>query len=113
MSPIELIESTGAVVRGTHVAYSKRNPENGKWRHGSDYVNKDRVYLDPEVTWALAGFMIQPFLEDGIEAIIVPAVGAVPLSQPMALQLQRHTGRRIIGPPRSAWTAADGWRQRH
>jgi orotate phosphoribosyltransferase len=75
---IRLLRERGAV-RSGHFLLSS-----GK--HSDTYVEKARVFEDPQLTRRLAGEVAT--WHDGVEVVISPAVGAVPFGFAVALEAQ-------------------------
>lgn len=86
---IEIFRECGAIIRGSHLVYTSG-------RHGSDYVNKDALYPRTEVISALCERLAQHFKDDGIEAVLAPALGGIILTQWTAHHLQALTGRPVL-----------------
>lgn len=72
---LALLEGRGAVLRGHFLLSSGR--------HSDTYVEKARVLEDPSATMQVAEEMASWF--PGVEAVLAPAVGAVPLGFAVAL----------------------------
>jgi orotate phosphoribosyltransferase len=72
---LSLLERTGAMLSGHFLLSSGR--------HSDRYVQKARVLEDPEATMALAREMVSWY--EGIQVVVAPAVGAVPLGFAVAL----------------------------
>ncbi|MDP2648117.1 MAG: orotidine-5'-phosphate decarboxylase [Candidatus Yanofskybacteria bacterium] len=86
---LEIFAQTKAIIKNTHVVYTS-----GK--HGSEYVNKDEVYPDTEVTDELCGYIAEHFKELGAETVVAPVEGGINLSQGVARHLTRITGQKVF-----------------
>lgn len=87
---LELLGFLGAVITDSHIVYTS-----GK--HGSSYVNKDALYPHTEHTKAFALAIASYFIEDGVEAVIGPALGGVILAHVTANQLQSQLKSPVLG----------------
>jgi orotate phosphoribosyltransferase len=88
-----LLENTGAVLSG-HFCLTRKEAPTGKpdgWFHSRLYVNKATVCTYPFIAMQIAEAMIDPFLDDSIEIIASPAVGAVALGAYAALAFESET----------------------
>lgn len=63
--------------------------------HSDSYVNKDAIYAYPKETSELCMAMAERFKDNGIEAVIGPAIGAAILSQWTAYHLGELTGTEV------------------
>jgi len=86
---LEIFAQEGAILKNGHFVYTS-----GK--HGSEYVNKDRVYRNPLAVDELCMGIAAHFRDFGVEVVIGPAVGGVKLSHIVAYHLTRMTGRIVI-----------------
>ena len=86
---LNALGKVGAVITNSHIVYTS-----GK--HGTAYVNKDAVYLHTGITSDLCQAIAEQFVDDGIEAVIAPAVGGVALSQWTAYHLSKISGREVL-----------------
>jgi len=78
--------AVGAIVSNNHFVYTSG-------RHGSVYVNKDALYVHPEVISALCQRMAQAYDADSIDVVVAPVLGGIVLSQWVAHALnQRRRG---------------------
>lgn len=77
---LDVLEKVGAVIRNSHIVYTS-----GK--HGSEYVNKDLVYLHTKKISLLCKTLARQFRDDKVEVVIAPAIGGVILSQWTAYHL--------------------------
>ncbi|MBI5630876.1 MAG: phosphoribosyltransferase [Elusimicrobia bacterium] len=87
---LEMLSGIGAVITGSHIVYTS-----GK--HGSAYVNKDAIYPHTRETSRLCRALAERFAQDGVEAVLAPAVGGVILSQWVAHHLTELKGREVLG----------------
>jgi len=87
MTATQLLAHAGAVITNSHVVYTS-----GK--HGSAYVNKDRLYLNPEwldrICTLIADelFDFYPNEYSRVEVVAAPAIGAINLATGVARELQ-------------------------
>ena len=77
---LDLLEQSGAVRRGHFLLSS------GK--HSDTYVEKARVFEDPELTMMLAGDVATWFERESVDVVVSPAVGALPFGFAVAYALQ-------------------------
>lgn len=63
--------------------------------HLSEYIVKDEILCRPRLVSLMCRQLSQFFVDDQIDAVIAPAVGAIALSQFMTLHLSRKTNRPI------------------
>lgn len=70
MTNLALLEDAGAVRRGHFLLSSGR--------HSNTYVEKTRVFEDPELTMSLARDVASWFEGETMDVVVSPAVGAVP-----------------------------------
>jgi len=84
---LDVLERVGAFRAGHFVFTSGR--------HSDKYINKDALYPFTKETSNLCRAMAERFKEDGVEAVIGPAVGAAILSQWVAHHLSEMTGRNV------------------
>jgi orotate phosphoribosyltransferase len=93
---MKMFEKAGAIVTGSHIVYAKK--ETG-WHHGTDYVNKDVISMDPRLLMKCAEEMnfIIPSDEETrrqIDFVVSPAAGAVGWGEVLAYQMSNV--RRVI-----------------
>ncbi|MBI2263172.1 phosphoribosyltransferase [Candidatus Berkelbacteria bacterium] len=86
---LQLLGKVGAVITGGHFVYTS-----GK--HGTVYVDKDALYPHTKETSYLCRAIAEQFADDGVEAVVAPAIGGVILSQWTAFHLSEITGREIL-----------------
>lgn len=84
-APIELFVEAGALVRDGHFLYTSG-------RHGTTYVNKDALYLDPDKTSKLCRVIAERAVDLRPEAVVAPALGGIVLTQWVAYHLMQLTG---------------------
>src|SRR5579859_4858545 len=75
--------AVGAIVSDSHFVYTS-------CRHGSVYVNKDALYVHPEVISVLCQRMAQAYDPDSIDVVVAPVLGGIVLSQWVAHALNQH-----------------------
>jgi orotate phosphoribosyltransferase len=85
----KLLLDVGAIVRNSHIVYTSG-------RHGSDYVNKDAIYLHPSIASKLATEMAKRHVGMGIEVVCGPERGGIILSQWVAYHLSKEEGREVL-----------------
>lgn len=86
---LELLQKVGAFRTGHFVLTSGR--------HGDSYVNKDALYPYTHDTSSLCKAMAQRFLDNEIEVVVGPTMGAAILAQLVAHHLSELTGREVYG----------------
>jgi len=85
------LQEAGAIITNGHFVYASG-------RHGSDYVNKDGVYPDTELTSGLAFELALRFTgRQAIHVVIAPAVGAVILAHEVARHLSIRLKTKVFG----------------
>ena len=82
--------AVGAIVRDSHFVYTSG-------RHGSVYINKDALYVHPEVISALCQQMAEAYAADSVDVVVAPVLGGIVLSQWVAhaLNQRRHEGETL------------------
>jgi orotate phosphoribosyltransferase len=80
----------GAIVSNSHFVYTSG-------RHGSVYVNKDALYVHPEVISVLCRRMARAYDADSIDVVVAPVLGGIVLSQWVAhaLNQRRSAGETL------------------
>ncbi len=73
-----------AIITNSHIVYTSG-------RHGSDYFNKDALYVNPKLMNALTYRMAKPFQGKSIDVVAGPTIGGVILSQWVAWHLSPRT----------------------
>lgn len=86
----EILAGAGAVITDSHLVYTS-----GK--HGSEYVNKDAVYPFAEKVDELCEGIATMFIDDNIEIVVAPAIGAIDLKTGVARHLASLYGRKVLG----------------
>lgn len=81
------LEAKGCIYKGHFVGTS------GK--HLSGYCNNDRIMPYAAIVNELARLLAEPFKDAGIETVVAPATGAIPLAHLAALHLNDMTGGDI------------------
>ena len=84
-----IFQEAKAIISGDHFVY-----KSGK--HGSAYVNKDAVYVDPTKVFLSTLEIANHFVYDDIEVVVGPAIGGVILSQWIAWHLSSLTEREVL-----------------
>ena len=87
---LKMLGSVGAVVTKSHVVYTSD-------RHGSAYVNKDKVYPHTAETSRLCREIARQFAKDNVDLVIAPAIGGVILMTWTARHLSDLMGREVLG----------------
>ena len=64
--------------------------------HNDTYINKDVLYANPRHAARVAELLAEPFIGDGVEVIVAPAIGGVVLANRAAEYLM---GKQVDGPP--------------
>ncbi len=85
---MEIFDETEAILTG-HFVYVQGG-------HGPKYANKDAVYPHTKKIRRLCLAIAEKFKDDGIEAVIGPAIGGVIISQWVADYLTDLTGREVL-----------------
>jgi orotate phosphoribosyltransferase len=78
---LSVLENHHAIITNSHIVYTS-----GK--HGSTYINKDAVYLDPVAVSSLCEAIAEHFADAGVQVVAGPAIGGVILSQWVAYHLR-------------------------
>lgn len=82
------LESKGCIYEGHFVGTS------GK--HLGGYCNNDRIMPHADIVNELARLMAEPFKDKGIETVVAPATGAIPLAHLAAIHLKEMTGKDVF-----------------
>ncbi len=87
---LQKFTDVGAIVRDGHFVYTSG-------RHSSVYINKDALYVHPEIISSLCQHMAQPYDAEQVEVVVAPVLGGIVLSQWVAhaLNLRRKTGETL------------------
>jgi len=82
--------AVGAIVKDSHFVYTSG-------RHGSVYVNKDALYVHPEVISVLCQCMAEAYDPDSVDIVVAPVLGGIVLSQWVAhaLNQRRRDGETL------------------
>ena len=95
---MQALAQVNAIITDSHVVYTSG-------RHGKAYVNKDALYLHPQVTERLCGVMASAYQADTVAVVAGPTVGGVILSQWVAWHLN---AARTTGETRSVYAEEEG-----
>ncbi len=76
----KMLADVSAIITESHVVYTSG-------RHGSVYVNKDALFMHPQVTTMLARSMARTFNADKIDVVAGKVTGGIILSQWVAWHL--------------------------
>jgi orotate phosphoribosyltransferase len=79
---IQMLAGIGAIITNSHIVYTSG-------RHGSAYINKDALYVHPQITFRLCEILARPYQADTVDVVAGPAVGGVILAQWVAYHLNR------------------------
>ncbi|HUC20366.1 MAG TPA: hypothetical protein VMR98_02645 [Candidatus Polarisedimenticolaceae bacterium] len=66
-------------------------------KHISGYCNIDPVLPFPSLLARMTEAIVANFKEEGVQTVIVPATGGIPLSQWGPYHLQKMTGQEVLG----------------
>lgn len=66
-------------------------------KHLSGYCNIDLVMPHAMLVGRLTKLLVEPFASEGVETVVVPAVGAIPLAHWGAYHLSEITGKEVLG----------------
>jgi orotate phosphoribosyltransferase len=83
------LEDKGCIYGGHFVGVS------GK--HLSGYCNIDPILPHVAIVSRMTEALIKSFADDGIETVVAPAIGAIPLSHWGAHHLEALTGKTVLG----------------
>lgn len=87
---MQMFADVGAIVSNSHFVYSSG-------RHSSVYVNKDALYMHPQVISELCQRMAAPYDAERIDVVVGPVIGGVILSQWVASALtQRRKDGEVL-----------------
>lgn len=87
---LSLMEMVGAVMHDDHFVYVSG-------RHGSVYINKDRLYPHTMLASKVGQMLAQSVFGKPIDAVAGPALGGIVLSQWTAYHLTKLTKREVVG----------------
>jgi len=85
----EIFRKEKVVMLDDHFVYKSGN-------HGSAYVGKARIFLNPAIISSLCFELAYRFIDDNIDVVIGPVVGGVILSQWIAYHLSSLSGRKVL-----------------
>jgi orotate phosphoribosyltransferase len=87
---LQMFADVGAIVSNSHFVYSSG-------RHSSVYVNKDALYVHPDVISTLCQKLAEPYNADQIDVVVGPILGGIVLSQWVAhhLNTRRSSGETV------------------
>jgi orotate phosphoribosyltransferase len=83
--------AVGAIVTDSHFVYTSG-------RHGPVYINKDALYVHPEIISVLCQRMAQSYDPNTIDVVVAPVLGGIILSQWVAHALNQHRNNANISP---------------
>ncbi len=99
---LELLRRTGAFITQGHFVYTS-----GK--HGSDYINKDALYVHTHYTAELCKYIALEFDNAKVEIVVGPAMGGIILSQWTTFYLQQwHNARNSATEILSVYAEKEG-----
>ncbi len=85
----EIFRKEKAIILGDHFVYNAGN-------HGSAYIGKARIFLNPAIISSLGFELAYRFINDNIDIVVGPVVGGVILSQWTAYHLSSLSGRKVL-----------------
>jgi orotate phosphoribosyltransferase len=85
---LSLFEEAGAVLTNGHFIFTSG-------RHGSEYVNKDMISTRPDILSQLGHELAKQFVDEDIDTVAGPALGAITLTGWVAFHLGKLKGRTI------------------
>lgn len=71
---LEILKSIGAIITDSHLVYTSG-------RHGSVYINKDKLYLYPYLVFKICDQINRYFLGKEVDIVVGPAIGGAILAQ--------------------------------
>lgn len=95
---LDLLVSTGAIHRDGHYVYKSG-------RHGSVYLEKDRILANTRVTSKLCYRIAKHFFRDGVQVVAGPSMGGATMAQwvayflepmPYAVYAEDEDGRKVF-----------------
>ncbi len=86
---LEILKNAGGYISGDHIVGTS-----GK--HLDAYMNKDAIYPHTAAISSVCRAMAEPFVNEGIEAVVAPALGGIVLSQWVAHHLSVLTGHDVL-----------------
>jgi orotate phosphoribosyltransferase len=87
---MQIFADAGAIITDSHFVYTSG-------RHSSVYVNKDALYVHPDIISQLCQLMAQPYDPAEIDVVVGPVLGGIILSQWLAhsLNTRRTNGETL------------------
>lgn len=85
-----ILKLVSAVITDDHFVYTS-----GK--HGSVYINKDRVYPHTDLVSSIGEMFADRFRNLNVDVVVGPAIGGIILAQWTAYHLTKLCGREILG----------------
>ncbi len=95
---MRMFTDAGAIITGSHFVYTSG-------RHSSVYINKDALYLHPQIISSLCQEMARPYDADQIDVVVGPVLGGIVLSQWVAFYLNQ---RRTAGETLAVYAEKEG-----
>jgi orotate phosphoribosyltransferase len=95
---LQMFADVGAIVSDSHFVYSSG-------RHSSVYVNKDALYVHPNVISTLCQKLAEPYNADQIDVVVGPILGGIVLSQWVTHHLNT---RRSFGETLAVYAEKEG-----
>ena len=86
---LEILKNAGGYISNSHIVGTS-----GK--HIDSYMNKDAIYPHTAAISQVCRAMAEPYVKDGIEAVVAPALGGIVLSQWVAHHLSEMTGKDVL-----------------
>ncbi len=86
----QILKQVQAVLTDDHFVYTS-----GK--HGSVYINKDRIYPHTDLVSSIGRMFANRFHEISPDVVVGPAIGGIILSQWTAYHLTKTSGREVLG----------------
>lgn len=95
---LDLLVSTGAILREGHYVYKSG-------RHGSVYIDKDRILAHTAVTSKLCYRIAKHFFRDAVQIVAGPSMGGATMAQwvayfleptPLAVYAEDEGGRKVF-----------------
>lgn len=85
----QIFRDLGVILTNDHFVYTSG-------RHGSMYVNKDRLYPYTQQLRAVCAALAEPWRRRGIEVVAGPTIGGVILAQWVADALSKDDGTQVF-----------------
>lgn len=86
---IEILKKVGALLPNGHFVGT-----NGG--HIDTYINKDMLFLHPELTSKVGRLFAEKYKDTDIDAVVAPALGGIILSQWTAYHLSKFKGKEVL-----------------